>query len=112
MARSKERRRSGRVKVNLKARRISGGAKHGVLIENISERGIHMLTDPEHRVAGFSPGEKVDINFQLPSGESLSLHCKVRWAHTGIPPDVKTSSVGIEVLNPPAKYIKFVKSLD
>jgi len=106
-----ERRRSGRVKVNLKARRISGGAKHGVLIENISEEGIQMLTDPEHRVAAFSPGEVVDIDFELPGGESLNLHCKVRWAHNAVPAEGRTRSVGVEVMNPPAKYIKFVKSL-
>lgn len=111
MARSKDRRRAGRVKVNLKARRISGGAKHGVLIENISEKGIHVLTDPEHKAAHLSPGEKVDIDFQLPSGESLNLHCRVRWAHERVPPG-RASSVGIEVLKPPAKYIKFVKSLE
>lgn len=106
----KERRRSRRRKVRLKAQRISGGEKKGVLIEDISEHGIRLVTSPSHSMAKLTPGERVDIGLELPSGDSVTLHCAVRWAHEKVPPE-QASSVGVEVLNPPAKYVRFVESL-
>lgn len=105
-----ERRRSRRRKVRLKAQRISGGEKHGMLIENISEHGIRVVTDPSHKMARLAPGENVDIGLELPSGEAVNLRCKVKWAHDKVPPE-KASSVGVEILDPPAKYVRFVRSL-
>lgn len=107
-----ERRRSGRAKVSLKAQRISGGARRGVLIENISESGIKVLTDPKHKMAALIPGDKVDIGLELPSGEEVNIRCRVRWAHSNVPTGDMTSSVGMEVINPPAKYIKFVRDIE
>jgi hypothetical protein len=106
----KERRSSRRRKVSLKAQRISGGEKQGMLIENISEHGIRVVTNPSHTMARLVPGERVDIGLELPSGDSVTLHCTVRWAHEKVPPE-EASSVGIEILDPPEKYVRFVKSL-
>ena len=106
-----EKRRSKRIKVNLKAERISGDEKYGVFIENISENGIHITTTPSETHKKYTPGIDIDLNFQLNTGETLNLHCKVRWAHLKVPPDGMTDSIGLEIINPPKKYIEFVKAL-
>ncbi len=106
-----EKRRSKRIKVNLKAERISGNEKNGVYIEDISENGIHMITTPSSAHEKYTPGTDIDLKFQLSSGETLNLHCKVRWAHSKIPPNGLTDSIGLEIIDPPPKYIEFVKAL-
>lgn len=106
-----EKRRSRRIKINLKAERISGDEKCGVFIENISENGIHMITTPSEMHEKYRPGTDIDLKFHLSSGETLSLHCKVRWAHLKIPTNGLTDSIGLEIIDPPRRYIEFVRAL-
>lgn len=106
-----EKRRSKRIKVNLKAERISGDEKYGVFIENISENGIHMIASHSPTHKKYSPGTDVDLKFHLSSGETLNLHCRVRWAYSKIPPNGVTDGVGLEIIDPPLPYIEFVRTL-
>jgi hypothetical protein len=106
-----EKRRSKRIKVNLKAERISGDEKYGVFIENISEKGIHMITTPSNMHKKYTPGTDIDLKLRLSSGETLNLHCKVIWAYLNVPPNGLTDSIGLEIIAPPPKYIEFVKAL-
>jgi len=106
-----ERRRTRRIKVNLKAERISGNKKYGVFIENISEHGIHMITTSAETHKKYTPGTDIDLKFQLVRGETINLQCKVRWAHLKVPPDGMTDSIGLEVIDPPVKYLQFIKTL-
>ena len=106
-----EKRRFKRIKVKLKAERISGDEKYGVLIEDISENGIHIITTPSNTHKKYTPGTDIDLKFLLTSGETLNLHCKVRWAHSKIPPDGLTDSIGLEIIDPPPKYIEFLRAL-
>jgi len=106
-----ERRRSSRIKVNLKAERLSGDEKYGVFIEDISEKGIHIITTPSSEHRKYAVGTDIDLKFHLSSGETLNLHCKVRWAYSKTPPDGLTDSIGLEIIDPPAKYIEFIKAL-
>jgi len=106
-----EKRRSKRIRVNLKAERISGDEKYGVFIENISEHGICMITTHLKAHSKYIPGTYIELRFRLSSGETLNLSCKVIWAHLKIPPDGLTDSIGLEITDPPLKYIEFVRSL-
>ncbi len=106
-----EKRRSKRVKVDLKAERISGNEQYGVFIENISEYGIHMLTTHSKKHHQYFPGADVDLKFRLSSGKTIDLRCQVRWAHSKIPPNGITDSIGLEIINPPQQYLAFVKAL-
>jgi len=106
-----EKRRSRRIKVNLKAERLSGDEKYGVFIENISENGIHIITTPSSEHRKYAAGIDIDLKFHLSSGETLNLRCKVKWADSKIPPDGLTDSIGLEIIDPPLKYIEFVKAL-
>lgn len=106
-----EKRRTHRIKINLKAERISGDAKHGVFIENISEKGINIIIANEKTLKEYFPGKDVDLRFRLSSGEALNLRCKVMWFCPDAQPDIRTESVGLEIINPPTRYIEFVRAL-
>jgi hypothetical protein len=106
-----EKRRSRRIKVHLKAERISGDDKYGVFIENISENGIQMITAPLKEHLKYTDGTDIDLRFHLLTGDTLNLHCKVRWSHPKIPPNGMTDSIGLEIIDPPKQYIDFVKTL-
>ena len=106
-----EKRRSRRITVKLKAESLSGAKNKGVFIENISTQGIHILTDPSHTATTLTSGTELDLKFQLPSGETLTLRCIIKWSYPNIPPNGVTNSIGLEIINPPLKYKEFVKSL-
>ena len=106
-----EKRRSQRIKVNLKAERISGDEKHGIFIENISEKGIHIITAHMKENTKYFPGRDVDLKLFLSSGGVLSLRCKVKWACPEVPPNNLTDSIGLEIIDPPLRYIEFIKTL-
>lgn len=106
-----ERRRSKRIQVNLRAERISGDEKHAVFIENISEHGIHLITTSSHTHKKFAPGTEIELKFKLSTGETINLCSKVRWADFRIPPEKATDSIGLEIIDPPLHYIRFVRAL-
>lgn len=106
-----ERRGSRRLKVDLKAERISGRGSDSVFIENISERGILMVVPHSDEIKKFSSGTDVELNFRLGPGNAIKLICKVRWSFPGMPPEELTDSIGLEIINPPETYRKFVKTL-
>ena len=106
-----EKRGAERIKVNLKAERISGNARYGVFIEDISEKGIQIIatTSSEHKK--YVPGTDLDLKLRLSSGRTLRLRCRVRWVYSKIPPDRLTDSIGLAVIDPPTEYTEFVRSL-
>jgi hypothetical protein len=106
-----ERRRFKRIKVNLRAERISGDEKYAVFIENISEHGIHMITTSSHTHKKYKSGTELELKFKLPTGETINLHCKTQWAYSRIPPEKVIDSIGLEIIDPPLQYIKFVRAL-
>ncbi len=106
-----ERRRSKRITVSMKAERISGNLKKAVMIENISESGISMITAPAKTAARFKPGIDVRLKLRLSTGEIINLNCKVRWSYPKVPTDGLTSNVGLEIIDPPKEYRKFVEAL-
>jgi len=106
-----ERRRFKRIKVNLKAERISGDEKYAVFIENISEHGIHLITTSSQAHKKYTPGKELELKLQLLTGETINLRCKAQWAYSRIPPEKVTDSIGLEIIDPPLQYIKFVRAL-
>ena len=105
-----EKRRSKRVTVNLKAERISCTDNCSVFIENISESGISILTT-NNKTNEYVPGLEIDLELELATGEMINLNCNVKWAYNNSPQE-KTNNVGLEIIDPPQKYIDFLKSLN
>jgi hypothetical protein len=103
-----ERRRLKRLTVNLKAERLSCTNNCSVFIENLSEKGIHMITAPAKNPNLFVPGSAVELKLKTMNGETIKLQCNVKWAYDNSPEDM-TNSVGLEIIDPPDTYLDFVK---
>lgn len=104
-----ERRRADRKTVKLRAERISCTGNCSVFIENLSETGIKMITAP-HKENDFAPGKDIDLELELMSGGTINLNCNVKWSYDDPSKDL-SSSVGLEIIEPPAVYRKFVKAI-
>ncbi len=104
-----ERRRSERLTVKLKAERISCNKNCSVFIENLSESGIYMITAPAKNNE-YVQGTEIDLKLELSTGETIDLNCSVKWVYDNLPEDL-TNSVGLEIMDPPQKYLEFIKTL-
>ncbi len=117
-----ERRHFNRKKVSLNVELISGDTSHLGFIENVSEEGLHLKTAPSRTEIDCTPGTILELKFQLPSKETLNLHCKVVWAyktpHEGLTSSLKVdpapeyTTMGMQIIDPPSKYKKFISSLN
>ncbi len=101
-----ERRRAKRVTVNLKAERISCTENCAVFIENISKTGISMLTVNRK----YKPGSEIDLELELTNGDVINLNCNVKWSYETSKKD-KSNNVGLEIVDPPKDYLKFLNAL-
>ena len=106
-----ERRTSRRTSVHLKAERISGSKKYNVFIEDISESGIHLITAPSEAYKKYIPGTEIDVRLLLPGGERIRLSCRIAWSFHRLPPEKEVDSIGLEIIDPPLKYVEFIRTL-
>ena len=101
-----------RIPVRLEAYIFSGNKTYLGFIENVSEGGFqYLVISSVQTPQEFNPEKILQIYFQLPSGETLKLFCDVKW-HIHNPPDNKTLTLGVEVLDPDPKFKEFIKTLD
>ena len=108
-----------RVDISLKTEIIFKGKGHEGYISNLSARGMKWYLYGD--VIPLSPGEKIKMKFQLPSGQSVDLYCKVKWAHkkspsqgspvVGIDSMPEYTEAGLEIIDPTPQYKDFFKSL-
>lgn len=104
-----ERRRSERIKIKLKGERISCTSNCSVFIEDISETGIKMITAP-YMENDFTPSKDLDLELELSNGDTIDLNCHVKWFYDN-PSNDHSSSVGLEIIDPPQEYKEFVKAI-
>lgn len=133
----KKRSKGKRITVSMDAKLISGEKVYDGFIENISEHGIrwyqysgfiedfsadkiYIKTAPSKIVLNCNPGTIIDLEFQISSGEKISLQCRVIWSksrlhspakhvHADTPPAYMI--IGMEIIAPPQQYRKFFKSI-
>ncbi len=104
-----EKRRDDRLTVKLEAKRLSCTTNCSVFIENLSERGIQMITSPNKK-SEYIPGSEIDIEFELSTGNIIMLNCNVKWSYKNEEEDM-TNCVGLEIVDPPMEYKEFLKTL-
>ena len=75
------RRLSNRVIVNLDAELIVDDNRYTVNIQNLSKKGIFVKSSITKTARDFMPGNIHNLQFQLPSGESIKQRCKIKWLH-------------------------------
>ena len=90
-----------------KAKLILNRDRYEATIENFSENGIKVITDI---AVDFLPDEIIDLEFEIPSGEVLSLHCKVIWL-SKVSSESLIQDVGLEITENSPEYEDFFKSL-
>lgn len=126
-----------RITVSMDAKLISGKKVYDGFIENISEHGIrwyhysgvvedfperkiYIKTAPSQIALNCNPGAIIDLEFQIPSGETISLQCRVIWSKSRLHGPAKRihfdtphaySIIGMEIIAPPQQYKKFFKSI-
>ena len=91
---------SKRIIIGLKAEIISGGISCEGVIENLSEAGIYVITAPTKAEIDFAPGTILEVKFQFLSGETLNLHCEVKWSSKTLPHRL-TNRIGMKIIDPP-----------
>jgi hypothetical protein len=74
---------------------------------NVGPRGlfVRMLSPPQH-------GTRVDMLLHLPDDSSIEVQGVVRWGH--VAPRYATtnqSGCGVELVNPPANWIEYIRGL-
>jgi hypothetical protein len=102
-----EKRAFQRTPVRIEADLISDYLNFAAFIGNISARGLHIITIHTEDRMDFIQATPLDLKFQIPSGEMLSLHCKKRWSST-ITSNSLLWRTGMEIIDPPTQYKKFL----
>lgn len=95
--------RSTRIPVHFEAELSSRDKSYFGIIENFSEEGICMTTEPSQPAINFAPESPLELVFTPPSGEVLSLKCTARWYHK-TPTEGLTNSIGMEIVDSPPEY--------
>ncbi|RJR18052.1 MAG: PilZ domain-containing protein [Nitrospiraceae bacterium] len=106
-----EKRRADRIVENLDAEIISGGKTYKGIIMNFSEAGLYMVTATADSVVDITPSSSIELRCVLLSGNKISLKCEVKWFQTKTSSHGVSFSMGMEILDPPQEYRKFIETI-
>jgi len=99
-----------RIPVNIEAEIISFRYSYPGFIRNISEYGIHV------KIAHIEPPKfttsetDVDLKFRLPTGETVNLYCRKKWAYKNTSNSF-IENIGAEIIDPPDTYKDFYRGM-
>ena len=105
-----ELRRHKRAIVSLQGEIIVNDTRYASSIENLSDEGAYIVMANVQAAPNFSTDTCLELRFSLPSGEKISLHCKVKWLYQN-PPHGYTNSLGLEIMEKPPEYNEALKTL-
>lgn len=105
-----EKRAFQRKPVRIEAELISDYLNFAAFIGNISASGIYIITIHTEDRMDFTQETLLELKFQIPSGGMLSLHCRKRWSST-ITSNSLLGRMGMEIIDPPAEYSEYLKTL-
>ncbi|RJQ50176.1 MAG: PilZ domain-containing protein [Nitrospiraceae bacterium] len=107
-----EKRRGRRIIENLDAELTAGDTMYSGIVMNFSEDGLYMVTATSDKFAEIDNHSGIKLKCRLPSGEALNMDCEIRWFQAKTSPHGTSFSMGMEIIKPPERYRKFVKSLE
>ncbi len=105
-----EKRACKRFPVSLEAKLTSGYINYAAFVGNLSEYGLYVITVHTENPKDLNPKIRLELQFQLPSGETLKLNCRKKWAYK-ITQNSLINNIGMEILNPPLEYKEFLSTL-
>jgi hypothetical protein len=89
----------------------SKGESYPGSIVNISEEGLAYIIPFFYKAEkDLIPEEKIKLNVLIPRGGTFNLNCEIRWTNTHCEHD--NFCLGAKIIDPPAKYKEFLKTLD
>ena len=95
-----ERRLFKRIAFGVKAEIICDGKSFGGIIEDLSETGANIITDPIEDASGFVQGAEMELKFRPVNDELMILNCKLQWIHKAHPKS-QIYKIGMVLVNPP-----------
>ena len=101
-----EKRSAKRTTAGFKTKIIYNGIKYPGVIENISAAGVSVLTDPIDSEVEFVAYEVIELKFEAPSREEVTLECTIMWS-SPIPPHNVRHRIGMELVGRPWDKISF-----
>lgn len=101
---------SERLPRELKAELILDGKIDDATIENLSKTGIKVRTVAANIALDVMFGTILDLQFELPSGETVRLNCKVRWS-CKISPKSLIKDIGLEFTEQSQMYEEWFKTI-
>ena len=111
-------RRAERKKVILETDFTSGGRNYTGVIENVSEYGAYIKTSLTKTAIDFLPATILELEFRIPSGETINLRCEIMWLYSKKiqHPRLENgfafeNNIGMEIKTSPPEYKKFVMDL-
>ena len=106
-----EKRRSKRKINNFEADFISGRKKYAGIIENFSKSGLLVIAASIKSVTTFIPETTLTLTFQYSKGGKINLQCEIRWVHINkIPLYGFRYRMGVEIIDPPARFKEFLET--
>lgn len=107
-----ERRRFKRIDFNLDGELISNNKSYMVFTKNLSQNSIHLSTLLAKTSIDFNSEADLELKIKSPSGETLHLLCETLWLHSyKTPAHGLTNNMCVKIINPPSKYMEFLKTL-
>ncbi|MBA4374074.1 MAG: hypothetical protein C0402_14580, partial [Thermodesulfovibrio sp.] len=104
-------RRSERKAVKFNTKIILAGKAYDGYITNVSQDGIGCsITSVLKAPKDFMPIKIPELQFELPSGETVNLTCELAW-FTGTEQDDHQLTLGLKILTPSPHYHEFIKEL-
>ncbi len=98
-----------RISVRIEAEIVRNEVRCEAVIENLSDEGMMVTTFPNNAI-DLSCGSKFDMEFKIPSGGRVALHCMIMRAEKDIT-NPSSYILGLKILEQPAEYEEFFKSL-
>lgn len=107
-----EKRHSKRIPVRFEAYILTGEKTYMGSVENVSEDGFEYLVHSSVKAPeDFHYENRVEIYFQIPSGEAVNMFCTVKWLSKN-PSAEKPLTIGIKIAEHSPKFKGLIQTLD
>ena len=77
----KEKRQSKRKPLNFKTKISLNGRSYPSVIENLSQRGMHVIAATGNKAVPFVPETMIHVELPPSKGDKSEIKCEVRWVH-------------------------------
>lgn len=95
----KEKRTAKRIITGYKAEIFFEDKTYNGVIENLSATGASVTIVSQGKDLNFPPGKELKLDFEIQSGDKLSLNCIIRWS-SKLQPNGLFTSIGMEIIDP------------